>query len=416
MPSGLGDLAELEVDALHQVRGVDDLADLGREPQERGELLPRRAPHLDDPGVTVAPLELEGVHGIGSGFDRGGGVDRSQGRGDGLAVLPAGEAQRRPDEVDHTGLHQRLRPRGLNGVGQALEPVATHDQHVLDAAVADLGEDRQPEFGALTAVAQPHAEHVLGRTIIRCARLRACAHGGQIVLSSSAAALVADDPGEVGLIDLGTVRLRDLSRPERVWQAVAPRLPVTFPPLRSLDVAPHNLPTPLTSFVGREAELAAVAALLREERLVTLTGSGGCGKTRLALHAAAEMVDAHPGGTWWVDLAPVTTAEAVVDQVAGAVGTVASPGADSAAAVVGHLRDRGATLVVVDNAEHLVEAVAELVDVLVSQCPDVRLLVTSREPLGVDGELVWRVPSLSVPPRDDTATLERLHAYESARL
>src|SRR3954452_5269938 len=118
------------------------------------------------------------------------------------------------------------------------------------------------------------------------------------------------------------------------------------------------------------------------------------GKTRLALHTAAELVDTHPGGTWWVDLAPVTTPEAVVDQVAGAVGTAPAPGADSAAAVVGHLRDRGATLVVVDNAEHLVAAVAELVDALVAHCPDVRVLVTSREPLGVEGELVWRGPSL----------------------
>ena len=175
----------------------------------------------------------------------------------------------------------------------------------------------------------------VGRTIIRCARLRACAHGGQIVVSEATAALLADSTGAARLVDLGTVRLRDLSRPERVWQVVADGLAASFPPLRSLDAAPHNLPAPRTSFIGREKELAAVARLVRDERVVTLTGSGGCGKTRLALHAAAELVDAHPGGTWWVDLAPVTTAEAVVDQVAGAVGTVASPGADSAAAVVG---------------------------------------------------------------------------------
>src|SRR3954452_6101405 len=232
----------------------------------------------------------------------------------------------------------------------------------------------------------------VGRTIISCARLRACAHGGQIVLSEATAALLADLSGPTRLTDLGTVRLRRLLRPEHVWQIVAEGLAASFPPLRSLDAAPHNLPAPRTSFIGRERELIAVAHLVADERVVTLTGSGGCGKTRLALHVAAELVDAHPGGTWWVDLAPVTTAEAVVDQVAGAVGTVASPGADSAAAVVGHLRDRGATLVVIDNAEHVVGAVAVLVDTLVSGCPDVRWLVTSREPLGVDGELVWRVP------------------------
>src|SRR3954468_13095153 len=223
----------------------------------------------------------------------------------------------------------------------------------------------------------------VGRAIIRCARLRGCAHGGQIVLSASAAALVADDPGEVELVDLGTVRLRDLSRPERVWQAVAPRLPVTFPPLRSLDVAPHNLPTPLTSFVGREAELAAVAALLREERLVTLTGSGGCGKTRLALHAAAEMVDAHPSGTWWVALAPVTTPEGVAEQMAAAVGANTAAGADPTGIVVRHLREAGPTLLVVDNAEHLLDAVAMLVNAVLARCRHVSVLVTSREPLAV---------------------------------
>ena len=128
----------------------------------------------------------------------------------------------------------------------------------------------------------------VGRTIIRCARLRACAHGGQIVVSEATAALLADSSGPTRLIDLGTVRLRDLSRPERVWQVVADGLAVSFPPLRSLDAAPHNLPAPRTSFIGREKELAGVAQLVRDERVVTLTGSGGCGKTRLALHTAAE--------------------------------------------------------------------------------------------------------------------------------
>src|SRR4051794_8993200 len=268
-----------------------------------------------------------------------------------------------------------------------------------------------------TGEAQQRDEgNYVGRTIIRCARLRACAHGGQIVLSSSAAALVADDPGEVELVALGTVRLRDLSRPERVWQAVAPRLPVTFPPLRSLDVAPHNLPTPLTSFVGREAELAAVAALLREERLVTLTGSGGGGKPRLALHAAAGMVDAHPGGTWWVALAPVTTPQGVAEQMAAAVGADTAAGADPTGIVVRHLREAGPTLLVVDNAEPLLDTVAPVVDAVLAGGADVSVLVTSREPLGVGGEVVWRVPSLRMPAAGEAVAPERLGAFETARL
>ena len=256
----------------------------------------------------------------------------------------------------------------------------------------------------------------VGRAIIRCARLRSCAHGGQILLSAPAAALAADDPGDADLVDLGTVRLRDLSRPERVWQVMAPGLPSDFAPLRSLDAAPHNLPAVLTSFIGREQELVTVTGLVREERLVTLTGSGGCGKTRLALHAAAELVEIHPGGTWWVDLAPVTTADAAAERVVGAVGASAAPGADTAALVVRHLRDAARTLVVIDNAEHVLEAMATLVDAVLAACPDVHVLVTSREPLGVAGELVWRVPSLRAPAAGVAVTPERLDAYEAARL
>ena len=256
----------------------------------------------------------------------------------------------------------------------------------------------------------------VGRAIIRCARLRACAHGGQILLSASAAALAADDPGDAELVDLGTVRLRDLSRPERVWQVTAAGLPSGFPPLRSLDAVPHNLPAVLTSFIGREQELATVTGLVREERLVTLTGSGGCGKTRLALHAAADLVEHHPGGTWWVDLAPVTTPDAAAERVAGAVGASAAPGADTTALVVRHLRDAGRTLVVIDNAEHVLGAMAALVDAVLSACPEVHVLVTSREPLGVAGELVWRVPSLRGPAAGVAVAPERLDAYEAARL
>ena len=256
----------------------------------------------------------------------------------------------------------------------------------------------------------------MGRAVIRCARLRSCAHGGQIVLSAATAALVTDDPGDVELVDLGLVGLRDLSRPERVWQASAPGLPSGFPRLRSLDAARHNLPSVLTSFIGRERELAAVRALLSEERLITLTGSGGCGKTRLALHVAAEMIEDHPGGTWWVDLAPVTSASAVGEQVANAVGISTAPQVDPAALVVRHLRDVGPTLLVVDNAEHVLDAVASLVDLVLAGCDGVRVLVTSREPLGLAGEVVWRVPSLPAPAAGEPVPPERLGVYDAARL
>lgn len=256
----------------------------------------------------------------------------------------------------------------------------------------------------------------IGRALNRCARLRSCGHGGQVLLSASTAALVADDAPGVELRDLGVVRLRDLLRPERVSQVVADGLPDAFPPLRSLDAAPHNLPSALTTFIGREHELGVVTGLVRTERLVTLTGSGGCGKTRLALHAAAEVVDAHTGGTWWVDLAPAVDGLGVLERASTAVGVTAPPGADPVVLLTRHLRELGPTLLVLDNAEHVVADVARLVDAIVSGCPEARVVVTSREPLGIPGEIVWRVPSLTAPARDEHVTLERLDAYEAARL
>ena len=268
-----------------------------------------------------------------------------------------------------------------------------------------------------TGEAQLRGErNYVGSAIIRCARLRACAHGGQVLLSSSTAGLVLDSPAGVGLVDLGAVRLRDLTRVERVWQVVADGLPAQFPPLRSLDAAPHNLPSAVTSFVGRDQELRTITALLHEERVVTLTGSGGCGKTRLALHAAAEVVDVHAGGTWWVDLAPVTNGANVPDQVAGAVGTQPTPGADTTALLVRYLRDLGPTLLILDNAEHVIDDVAAVVDAIVQGCAEVHVLVTSREPLGVAGELVWRVPSLRAPASGELISSEALEGFEAARL
>ena len=183
------------------------------------------------------------------------------------------------------------------------------------------------------------------------------------------------------------------------------------------DPVSGNVPTALTSFVGREHELEVVSRLVEGERLVTLTGSGGCGKTRLALHVAADHLRRrYPGGVWWVELAPVTSADAVIDQVAAAVGLPPPAGVDAGEALVEQLGQRGATLLVIDNAEHLVAAVAQVVDAVLRRSPDVRVLVTSREPLGLDAELVWRVPSLHIPDIADDVPVDRLGEYEGVRL
>ena len=254
----------------------------------------------------------------------------------------------------------------------------------------------------------------VGLSIIRCARLRACGHGGQILVSAATAALVVD--AGVGLVDLGSVRLRDLARAERVFQVVHPDIPEQFPALRSLDAVPHNLPAALTSLVGRDGDLATVAGLLAEHRLVTLVGSGGCGKTRLAQHAAADVVDQHPAGTWWVELAPLTEETQIAEAVAAALGLGTVIGVDVTVQVVRHLSDAGPTLVVLDNAEHLLDGVARLTDRLLSSCPAVRVVVTSREALGIASEVIWRVPSLTTPPRDERFSPDQLSTFAAVRL
>jgi predicted ATPase/DNA-binding CsgD family transcriptional regulator len=233
-----------------------------------------------------------------------------------------------------------------------------------------------------------------GSALTRCARLRDIAHQGQTLLSSATAALVADALPEGTLLpDLGIHRLRDLSHADRVCELRTPGFDRQFPPLRSLDVITHNLPIQLTSFVGRADELAAVERLIRSERLVTLTGAGGAGKTRLAAQAAAELAERWPDGVWWVDLGPVTDPALVAELTASTIGVMVEPVGGPRRALSLQLRDRRA-LLCLDNCEHLIESSAELVETVLRTCTEVSVLATSREPLGVDGETVWRVPSL----------------------
>jgi predicted ATPase/class 3 adenylate cyclase/DNA-binding CsgD family transcriptional regulator len=233
-----------------------------------------------------------------------------------------------------------------------------------------------------------------GAAVDRCARLRDVAHGGQTLLSSVTADLVAEAlPDGTGLRDLGPHRLRDLSRPERVFELRHADQPAELPPLRSLDGLANNLPIQLTSFVGRGDELAEVELLLSAERLVTLTGSGGCGKTRLAMQAAAELADRWPDGVWWVDLGPVTDPALAAELVASSIGVLVEPVSGPLRALTLQLRDRR-LLVCLDNCEHLLDASAGLAESLLRACPEVSVLATSREPLAVAGETVWRVPSL----------------------
>ncbi len=250
-------------------------------------------------------------------------------------------------------------------------------------------------IGVLTGELRgPDGRDQSGAAMARCDRLRDVAHGGQIVLSAATADLVAEAlPEGAWLVELGVHRLRDLSRPEPLFGLSHGDLRQDFPPPRSLDVLPNNLPTQLTSFVGRDDELSAVDSLLREQRLVTLSGAGGCGKTRLAVQAAAGLADRWPDGTWWVDLASVTDPGLLPGLVATAVGVLVEPAHAPLPALTAQLRGRR-LLLCLDTCEHLLDAVAELADAVLRACPQVSVLATSREPLSVAGEAIWRVPSM----------------------
>ena len=236
-----------------------------------------------------------------------------------------------------------------------------------------------------------------GPTINRTARLRDLGHGGQTLLSGATEAMVLDAlPSDAWLSDLGTHPLRDLPRPERVIQLCHPDLANEFPPLRtSKAILSQQLPMQLTSFVGRDEQLTQVRELLSQNRLVTLTGAGGVGKTRLAVHVAGQLSGDLSDGVWYVDLAPITDPDLVPLTVALALGLPDQPGRSTMDTITRFVADRQ-MLMVLDNCEHLLDASAALVVELLAACPQLTLLATSREPIGVPGEVSWRVPSLSL--------------------
>jgi predicted ATPase/class 3 adenylate cyclase/DNA-binding CsgD family transcriptional regulator len=243
-------------------------------------------------------------------------------------------------------------------------------------------------------VALRDERNYMGTTLNRCARLRSCAHGGQVLVSAATAALVDGRLGDdLRLLDLGMHRLRDLAAPEHVFQLALGALPSHFPPIASLDAALHNLPVATTTFVGRDDDVSQLAALLETERMVTLVGAGGCGKTRLALHVGAEVAHRFPDGVWLVELAPVSDPDEVVPAMASALGVLDQPGRPPLEVVRDFLAGR-ATMLILDNCEHLLHATAEAVGELLGRCAGLRVLATSREPLSLPGEVAWRVSSL----------------------
>lgn len=254
-----------------------------------------------------------------------------------------------------------------------------------------------------------------GETLTRCVYLRDLAHPGQVIVSETTvqAARFNRESG-ASLLDLGLHLLKDLGRPEKLFQLVHPDLPSEFPALRSLDSFRHNLSLPLTSFIGREREIAEIRSVLGSASLLTLAGVGGCGKTRLAIQAAASMIERFPDGAWLVELAPLESPSLVPHTVAKAIGIREESGGDLVDKICAHLR-HSETLLVLDNCEHLIGSCASLVEKLLSLCPILRVIVTSREPLGVPGEVILRVPPLTLPDVL-SPSLEDVTQYDAIRL
>ena len=264
------------------------------------------------------------------------------------------------------------------------------------------------------------AEHrdndYFGNVVNRAARISNAAHGGQVLLSQAVAALVVGRlPTHATLRDLGQVRLRDLAGPERIYQLMHPKLRESFPALRSLEATPNNLALQLTSFVGRKRELDEVRTLLRSTRLLTLSGAGGIGKTRLSQQLAAEVIDDFPDGVWFVELAPLSDPRLVPQSVAFVLGVKEEAGHPVIEALIKYAQDRR-LLIVLDNCEHLVQACAELATQLLQSGPHLKILASSRESLRVSGEASYPVPALAVPDPGKPVALPAMTQYEAVLL
>jgi predicted ATPase/class 3 adenylate cyclase len=253
-------------------------------------------------------------------------------------------------------------------------------------------------------------------TLTRVQRVMSVAHGGQVLLSNPTAELVRGElPAEVTLGDMGEHRLKGLLNPEHLWQLAAPDVRQDFPPLQSLNAIPTNLLVQLTSFVGREKEMADVKKLLTANRLVTLTGVGGTGKTRLSLQVGSDMLDDFSGGVWFVELAAVTDPDLVPRTIVSTLQLYEPAGRTAHEAITNFLETRE-VLLLLDNCEHLIQACAQLANHLLQHCSKLKILTTSREPLGIAGETIWSVPSFSTPQYDNPATPETLGQFEAVRL
>jgi predicted ATPase/class 3 adenylate cyclase len=288
-------------------------------------------------------------------------------------------------------------------VGDAFHAVFHKPDEALVAAIESQRSLHQQKWEGIpdirvrialnTGTAQEREGDYFGPALNRVSRLLSAAHGGQVLLSLSTKEALAAIPAALELRDMGERRLKDLSRPEQIFQVIAAGLPTDFPPLNTLEAVPNNLPAAPSSFIGREREVAEVKRLLSLTHLLTLTGSGGCGKTRLCIQVAADLLDQFPNGVWFVELAPISDPATVPSAIATAMGIREDPSKPILALVAENLRNKSA-LLILDNCEHLIAACAGAADTLVRGSANLKIMATSREALGIAGEVIWRVPSL----------------------
>ena len=304
----------------------------------------------------------------------------------------------------------------------AVFPVAVDAVSATIAAQRALQAEDWGKIGPLrtrmalhTTSAEQRDGDYFGPGLNRVARLLAVGNGGQILLTAATAELVQESvPVGVSLRYLGERRLKDLIRPENIYQVVTPGLPDSFLPLKTPD-NPSNLPTQLTSFIGREQALGELRHLLETTRLLTLMGAGGAGKTRLGIQLGSEVLELFEGGVWLVELAPVTDPLFVTQAIVSALMVREEPGQPQLEALITHFRSKE-ILLILDNCEHLIEPVAQLTADLLRLSSKLKILATSREALGVSGETTWRVPSLTIPDARAMLDIEQLKQSEAVRL
>ena len=276
--------------------------------------------------------------------------------------------------------------------GDGVVAAFTSPKSAVDAAIdAQRALELPVRMGIATGEAELREGDYFGAVLNRAARVMAAGHGGQVLVAESTAVMLTG----MDLLDLGPRRLRDVPVPVGVFQVRAPGLQTEFPPLRALDTTPGNLRPATTSLIGRESEMTEIGDAVKAHRLVTLTGVGGVGKTRLAVDVASRLADEFPDGVWLFELAAVTDPAAVPDAVAAVLGITQQPGKTVSESVAAALEGR-IRLLVIDNCEHLLDAAADLIEAIFAHSATVKILATSREGLGVADEQIWPVPSLDV--------------------